>query len=256
MRDGSIIPRRAGWTALIVAVLAASAVCAPEYSTAPPTIPPDCTDGPAAGNTILAQFSAPFTGTYPLTNYFDHDLPGVPGNTYQLSYCGQRVGGRIDGHAGYDWVMPAGTPMLAVAEGEVTFAGTEAPFYCELLGRTVSDGQVVEIRHPPVGGEQFTSGYLHLSRIDVVVGQAVARGDTLGLSGSTGCSTEPHLHLQVWRHTHTNDGTPAVVDPYGWQGEGSDPWSLEPSGSASAWLWRPGEAPLLRLRALTTASTR
>jgi murein DD-endopeptidase MepM/ murein hydrolase activator NlpD len=111
------------------------------------------------------------------------------------------------------------------------------------LGRVVADQQFVEIRYPAVSGEVFSSVYVHLSRIDVSAGQQVAPGQIVGLSGNTGCSTEPHLHLGVWRHTNTNSGSPARVDPYGWDGWGRDPWAQHPSGSGSIWLWRPGEAP-------------
>ena len=209
-----------------------------------------CGQGPDISNRVLAMFSKPFAGEYALTNYFDHDLPTgtYTGNGYQLTFCDERVGGRLDTHQGYDWLLPVGTPLTAVAEGQVLNAGTDAPFFCATLGRTVSDQQFVEIRHPAMNGEQFTSVFVHLSRLDVLVGQMVARGQVLGLSGNTGCSTEPHLHLQVWRLTHTNPGRPVVVDPYGWEGAAPDPWADNTSGAGSIWLWRPGEAPALRLR--------
>jgi hypothetical protein len=207
------------------------------------TVP--CGDAPDTGNRVLPLFSSPFNGMPPLTNYFDHDLPLYGGNGYELTFCNERVTGRIDGHQGYDWPMPSGTPLLAMAEGQVTSAGTDPPFFCAPLGRIVSDQRFVEIRHPMMNGEEFSSVFVHLSRIDVSVGQAVARGQTVGLSGNSGCSTEPHLHLHVWRFTHTNDGLPAVIDPYGWEGVGQDPWSQHPSGSGSIWLWRPGESPVL-----------
>ena len=209
-----------------------------------------CGDAPDTGNRVLPLFSRPFTGVFPLTNYFDHDLPlgTYAGNGYQLTFCDERVTGRIDAHQGYDWLLPSGTPLIAVAEGEVTSAGSDPPFVCVPLGRTVSDQQFVEIRHPIVNGEQFSSVFVHLSRIDVSIGQIVTRGQTIGLSGNTGCSTEPHLHLQVWRFTHTNNGRPTLVDPYGWEGVGQDPWAQDPSGSGSIWLWQPGESPALRPR--------
>jgi murein DD-endopeptidase MepM/ murein hydrolase activator NlpD len=185
-----------------------------------------------------------------LTNYFDHDLPlgTSPGTGYQLTFCDERMTGRIDAHRGYDWMMPTGTPLLALADGEVTFAGVDSAFYCGPLGRIVADQQLVEIRHPAATGEDLSSVFVHFSRIDVRVGQLVRRGQVIGLSGNTGCSTEPHLHLDELRLTGTNTGRPTVVDPYGWEGAAQDPWSLDPSGSASVWMWRPGEAPALRPR--------
>ena len=209
-----------------------------------------CGQAPEIGNRVLAMFSKPFTGEYPLTNYFDHDLPiGTDaGNGYQLTFCDERVGGRLDTHQGYDWLLSTGTPLLALADGQILNAGTDPPFYCATLGRMVSDQWFVEIRYPMMNGEQFTSVFVHMSRLDVSTGQAVARGQVVGLSGNTGCSTEPHLRLQVWRLTHTNSGRPVLVDPYGWEGVGPDPWADHASGAGSVWLWRPGEAPGLQGR--------
>jgi len=209
-----------------------------------------CGDAPDTGNRVLPIFSRPFAGEFPLTNYFDHDLPldTRPGNGYQLTFCNERMTGRIDAHRGYDWILPTGTPLLALADGEVTYAGVDPAFYCEPLRRTVADQQFVEIRHPAVNGEEFSTVFVHLSRVDVRAGQLVTRGQAVGSSGNTGCSTEPHLHLHVWRFTGTNAGRPTIVDPYGWEGASQDPWSLDSSGSASVWLWRPGDAPVLRPR--------
>jgi murein DD-endopeptidase MepM/ murein hydrolase activator NlpD len=67
--------------------------------------------------------------------------------------------------------------------------------------------------------------YVHLSRTHVRVGDRISSGQTIGLSGNTGCSTEPHLHFTVWRHTNTNTGSPVRIDPFGWDGDGADPWA-------------------------------
>ena len=196
---------------------------------------------------VLRMFSKPFVGSFHLTNYFDHDLPleFIYSNGYQLSTCGERIFGRIDGHSGYDWVMPTGTPLLAVADGEVIAAGTDPPFYCPLLDRTVTDTQFVEILHTAPGSERFSSVYVHVSRFDVQVGERVTTGQQIALSGNTGCSTEPHLHFHVWRLTNTNNGRSVRIDPYGWSGDGPDPWARHPDGAESVWLWREGEAPAL-----------
>ncbi|MEQ1757700.1 MAG: peptidoglycan DD-metalloendopeptidase family protein [Vicinamibacterales bacterium] len=206
-----------------------------------------CGAAPDTGNRVLSLFSRPFQGEFRLTNYFDHDLPldNPPNNGFQLTFCGDRATGRIDAHQGYDWLLPARSPVLAVAEGTVAFAGVDSPFFCPVLGRMVSDQQVIGIDHPAVNGERFRSVYIHLARLDVTAGQTVSRGQVIGLSGTTGCSTEPHLHLQVVRFTQTNSGGQTLVDPYGWEGVGQDPWAQHPAGSSSIWLWRPGEAPAL-----------
>jgi murein DD-endopeptidase MepM/ murein hydrolase activator NlpD len=192
---------------------------------------------------VPALLSRPFAGSLRLTNYFDHDLPiqFQGGNEFQLTTCGERVTGGIDGHSGYDWLLPAGTPLLATADGTVIFAGTDGPFWCPILGRTVSDQLVVSIRSE--GSDRYDSQYLHLSRVDVAEGDPVARGQVLGLSGNTGCSTEPHLHFQVRAVDGPNPG--ALIDPYGWAGDEPDPWAAHPDGAQSVWLWRDGEGPEL-----------
>jgi murein DD-endopeptidase MepM/ murein hydrolase activator NlpD len=89
----------------------------------------------------------------------------------------------IDGHSGYDWTMPTGTPLLAVAAGTVISASTSnKPFFCPLLDRDVSDMISVAVAHTLPGGVSVLSRYLHLSRLDVSVGQVVAAGAQLGLS--------------------------------------------------------------------------
>lgn len=83
-------------------------------------------------------------------------------------------------HSGTDVAAPAGTVLRAPAPGVVTFA--EPDLY--LTGGTLL------LDH----GHGVTSAFLHLSRIDVSVGQRVERGDVLGAVGATGRATGPHMH--------------------------------------------------------------
>jgi len=83
------------------------------------------------------------------------------------------------GHTGVDIGVPAGTPVRAPAAGLVRAATGNAVF-----------GNHVTVAHR--GG--WETLYAHLSRIDVLPGQFVRPGDGLGLAGSTGLSTGPHLH--------------------------------------------------------------
>jgi murein DD-endopeptidase MepM/ murein hydrolase activator NlpD len=99
-------------------------------------------------------------------------------------------GGRF--HAGVDYVASQGTPVVAAGRGCVTTAGYFAGGY----------GNLVVIQHR-LG---MTSLYAHLSRIDVRVGQCVVAGNRVGLVGSTGLSTGPHLHFELRVRG-------AVVDP-------------------------------------------
>ena len=82
-------------------------------------------------------------------------------------------------HMGVDYAGPAGTPVRAANRGVVALTGD---FF---LG-----GNVVYVDH----GAGLVTAYLHLSRVDVAVGDTVARGERIGLVGSTGRSTGPHLH--------------------------------------------------------------
>jgi murein DD-endopeptidase MepM/ murein hydrolase activator NlpD len=92
-------------------------------------------------------------------------------------------GGPADGsHAGIDIAVPLGTRVLASAAGRVAWVG-------ELPDR----GRGVIVDH----GLGLFTGYFHLSQILAQPGQVVSKGDVLGLAGSTGLSTGPHVHWEV-----------------------------------------------------------
>ncbi len=84
-------------------------------------------------------------------------------------------------HLGVDYGAPTGTPVRAVGDGVVEFAGRQNGY-----------GNVVEIRH----GQNRETLYAHLSRIDVRKGQRIEQGQRLGAVGTTGWSTGPHLHFE------------------------------------------------------------
>jgi murein DD-endopeptidase MepM/ murein hydrolase activator NlpD len=83
-------------------------------------------------------------------------------------------------HSGLDVAVPQGTPVKAPAAGIVTFADPDL----YLTGGTVL------IDH----GHGVSSSFLHLSRIDVKVGERVEQGQVFGLVGMTGRATGPHMH--------------------------------------------------------------
>lgn len=85
-------------------------------------------------------------------------------------------------HEGQDIDATFGTPVLAAASGKVIVAQSQRGY-----------GNVVYIDH----GNGLSTRYGHLSAINVTVGQSITRGQTLGLVGSTGRSTGPHLHYEV-----------------------------------------------------------
>jgi murein DD-endopeptidase MepM/ murein hydrolase activator NlpD len=202
---------------------------------------------PSAATARVAQpfFSKPFDGDFPVGNVFDHDKPLVfsDSNGYQITMCGARETSQVDGHNGYDWRMPEGTPLYAVADGVVMFAGLEPPFHCPPLNRTVQ-ALFVQMRHRAPDGTEFISIHGHLSRVDVTQGDTLTARTRIGLSGNTGCSGTPHLHFGAFRGRPNGEFVP--IDPYGWHAAGTDPWEADPRGLASVWLWREGEAPALR----------
>ncbi len=97
-------------------------------------------------------------------------------------------------HAGMDFRARSGTPIYAATDGRVDFAG-----------RHGGHGNYVRLRH---AGNMGT-GYAHMSRIAVSAGQNVRRGQVIGYVGSTGLSTGPHLHYEMYRGGQTVD--PASV---------------------------------------------
>lgn len=96
-------------------------------------------------------------------------------------------------HGGVDVAKPEGARVVAPADGVVTLAA-DPPFTLE--------GRLLILDH----GHGLTSAFLHLSRIDVRVGQHVRQGEEIGLVGRTGRATGPHLH---WAMTWNG----ARIDP-------------------------------------------
>lgn len=85
-------------------------------------------------------------------------------------------------HAGIDIAAPIGTPVRCSADGIVFAAGADAGY-----------GNAVLVDH----GNGITTKYGHMTKIYVVVGQEVKKGQFIGTVGSTGKSTGPHLHYEV-----------------------------------------------------------
>ena len=117
----------------------------------------------------MITYRQPFTGSYPIT---------------------QRYGEKITdpkGHTGIDYGCPVATPILASADGTVMFAGWDSTGF----------GWCVIIRH----SDQCSTLYAHLALIvrGVLAGTEVKQGEEIGLSGSSGNSTGPHLHFEARR---------------------------------------------------------
>lgn len=86
-------------------------------------------------------------------------------------------------HQGVDFGAPHGSPIYAAAGGKVAFAGGHG-----------GHGNYIQLRHT----KELITGYAHLSRFAVRSGQQVTQGQVIGYVGSTGLSTGPHLHYEVW----------------------------------------------------------
>ena len=188
-----------------------------------------------------AFLTLPFMGPHYVTSIFDHCGPdyGTHGRVcrYDGTVASARVGGPdptfdagyaqtpgrhdylyYDGHDGYDYGLYY-EPVAAAASGTVMLANWLDP-NCH----TCLSGLTVEINH----GNGLLSFYGHMSELRVSKGQWVSRGQVIGISGSTGSATGPHLHWGVYR---MNGGGP--IDPYGWTGSFPDPY---PKNLGDLWL--------------------
>ncbi len=130
---------------------------------------------------------------------FPFQLPiGADGNTRidpTYRFGGTQNGNRVP-HHGVEFNNASGTPVLAVADGEVVFAGWDD-------GTQVSPwadyyGNVVVLRHAVSGEPQpVFSVYAHLSAMQVTGGQRVTAGEQVGLVGATGGAQGSHLHFEI-----------------------------------------------------------
>lgn len=191
---------------------------------------------------------SPFHGTATLSNVFDHTSPYFPiDSNSRLTACDGEATFGIQGHNGLDWNLPLGTPIRSVANGVVVFIGSERPWYCPLLGRTVS-GKYITTEHSIYVGsklERIRVNYLHLDSFsNLQVGSYVQAGQIIGRSGNTGCSTAPHLHLSVFKFISgvLVGGEWLPIDPFGWHSTSSgSPYTI-----SSRDLWHTTDRPSAR----------
>lgn len=121
---------------------------------------------------------------------FTWPLPGYTNNSSAYGWRVHPIYGTRKFHKGEDIPAPTGTPIVAAASGTVTTAGWVSGY-----------GNYTVINH---GGGVMTA-YGHQSAIHVSVGQTVTAGQTIGLVGSTGNSTGPHLHFEVYVNGSTRN---------------------------------------------------
>ncbi len=114
------------------------------------------------------------------------------------SYFGERddpFTGHEAFHKGIDFAGTEGAPVVAVAGGVVTWAGERSGY-----------GTLIEVNH----GKGYVTRYAHNEKALVKVGDTVTRGETIGLMGSTGHSTGPHVHFEVLRNGRQVNPLPVI----------------------------------------------
>jgi len=215
--------------------LPAAVVAAVAQRTRTSTGTQSATTASAIGVPFLTR---PYLGWHSLNSFFDHCSPdyGVDGrlctvdglvakkaNGYDPSFPkgyaatpGLNDYVYYDGHNGFDLGLSY-EPLLAAAPGTVQVAGVDSVNPCFGLNVTIDHGN------------GYTTRYAHMSSIGVSSGQSVARGQQIGISGTSGCSTGPHLHFGLYTTNPWN-----AIDPWGWLGvAGGDPY---PFDTGDLWL--------------------
>lgn len=131
-----------------------------------------------------AWISEPVMGEYRITSEFN------PERRHPIT-------GRVRPHNGRDFAARRGTPVVAASDGEVVHAGWKSSW-----------GKLVVLRH----ANGIETRYAHLASInDIEAGDLVSQGQHIGGVGSTGFSTGPHLHFEVYQHGLAVN--PAGFDP-------------------------------------------
>tara|TARA_B110000263_G_scaffold237965_1_gene238753 strand:- start:646 stop:2076 length:1431 start_codon:yes stop_codon:yes gene_type:complete len=185
---------------------------------------------------------------YAIRNHADHHYPSQTPDGINVRFDGSSFSENIvafncnsgtscyDGHAGNDYHMPLDVPILAAADGYVVWSAFSpgadpCPGGIEPNGLT---GLIIIYHY-----NNYFTCYLHLNPpLNVVVGETVTAGDTIGFNGMTGCASTPHLHFEIRKENRFFDQElPWVVDPYGWWGDYEDP-IMNLRGFTSAWLWK------------------
>jgi murein DD-endopeptidase MepM/ murein hydrolase activator NlpD len=121
------------------------------------------------------------------------DMNSVPSrepiaNSYITSSFGRRADPIVGGsqfHKGIDFEADVGDPVLAVADGVVSYSAARAGY-----------GNVIEIDH----GNGYVTRYAHNSRLVRRVGELIRAGQEIAKAGSTGRSTGAHVHFEVWEN--------------------------------------------------------
>ncbi len=162
----------------------------PAIITPVPGKPVAAAGGPLHSNKGAVAFTGNFAGeAQSMLQAIERTPLGVPHGGALTSLFGGRAnpfsGRGSEDHGGIDFKGTTGDPIRATATGKIAFAGVQGGY-----------GNVVRIDH----GNGYETIFAHLSEIKVQAGNAVKSGDVVGLLGSTGRSTGPHLHYEVRRN--------------------------------------------------------
>ena len=239
----------------VSAEIAPAGVTAPAAATTPifryPVVPGVVISGyfdhnPTAGRVTWYDGMQNISPTYGF--YFSCSTPYM----YDFVGCADNVAGEpacpnyrevwYDGHHGTDYEFAANWHTGAVCD-PTRFAGITLPIYAPAAGKVQfagydpsrpGNGWHIRIKHDLNGNgsfedDNFRSNYLHFTAnaLAVQTNQLVSEGQYLGLGGSTGYSSSPHLHFEIQRSSDNFSATVWSVDPYGWTGPGTDPWPYQ-----------------------------
>jgi len=238
---------------------ATATMAPPPTATLAPTVAP--TEAPQPSLERTPVFRRPVVAGAVESGLFDHDpAPGsvvfYDGRTSagSFSFDCAAVGGAVigcaeaafneascsdyaemwyDNHRGVDYEYAHNWHTGSACDRE-RFRGLTAPVYAPAAGRVSYvgwgryNGNFIIVNHDlngdgDYGNDGLRSLYLHFADEGIAVyqGQILAEGDLLGMGGMTGLSWTPHLHFEVQRYI---DGAWRSVDPFGWYGDGDDPW--------------------------------
>ncbi|WP_129678350.1 peptidoglycan DD-metalloendopeptidase family protein [Candidatus Chloroploca sp. Khr17] len=183
--------------------------------------------------TVAPFLTTPFSGSFRAGSFFDHH----PSKGVFRRFDGTSTGG-YDGHEGTDYPMSVGQTIIAAADGVVVDVAVDrqeagvGQSWCIDYPYTPVTGMIIQHQ---VEGITYRTWYWHLESQGIAtnprtgqrfqLGDTIFRGEMVGRSGNTGCSTGPHLHFGVQR-------SGVATDPYGWCGAGSDPY---PTSSQVLW---------------------
>lgn len=119
---------------------------------------------------------------------------------FSSTFGGRNIGAGAEFHYGSDIANSIGTPIVAAADGIVSYAAPMGTY-----------GNVIMITHS-IDGQIFTTVYAHLNGYNVGSGQSVSKGQVIGQMGNTGRSTGPHLHFEIhngpWNGSRSNAVNP------------------------------------------------